>query len=367
MKRTAMCIVFLLVLTPYAEANVGIFAGYGHDVELRSTEDIQMVSEEITITPGRGRFLFDGTGSGMDMVDYQCRFVLKNHSGKENTVQVGFPLISQLLSPPYSTTQKTSELIAQYHFIAQEEGKIYSVRYSPGNMEKNVPNLFLWDMTFKPQEEKELLVSYSIPITAGIAKASKTMELKEPQKFWFIALENCMIETFGYVTETGKSWKGAIQKATFRVFVKGFEAYLKNRGFAEYSDEAQRQEMEKMAFVKKPVIYRRIMPTSWKEDGNGFIQWEYTNYRADQPIVFVYYFLNIPQNKSDTERLIGMLFQNKPTKEDIEDFEAIVRAYYGEPTRNQRVKSFLEDQIWYPQKDKREIPQEVLEVFKQYK
>jgi hypothetical protein len=145
MKRALLLAMVLLCTWSMgpAHANVGVFTGYGHTIELTRTDDVQMVSEDVTIVPGRGRFHFDGSVPGMDRVDFNCRFRLKNKKSEPINIRVGFPLNSQFLNPPYDRTAKTSTLVAQYHFIAQEEGLIYTVEYVPGDRGNNLKNLFL--------------------------------------------------------------------------------------------------------------------------------------------------------------------------------------------------------------------------------
>ena len=124
-------LISLLGLSNSANANVGVFTGYGHTIELASTEEIQMLSEEITIIPGRGRFLFDGGIPGMDRVEYACIFVLKNLKGEKVSIQAGFPLNAEFLSHGSGKDRKVGELVARYNFISQIEGHQYTVRYVP--------------------------------------------------------------------------------------------------------------------------------------------------------------------------------------------------------------------------------------------
>jgi len=72
-------------------ANAGYFGGSGHTIELSHSDQIQMVSEEVTITP------LPGFQSELDQVEYRCRFVLKNLSPTATTIQVGFPLDGELV------------------------------------------------------------------------------------------------------------------------------------------------------------------------------------------------------------------------------------------------------------------------------
>ena len=107
--RVTLAILLFAITSQLSEANVGVFTGYGHSIELTSTDQIQMVREEVTIIPGRGRFQFSGSVPGMDRVEYDCRFELKNLGEDSATIQVGFPLNSQFLSPPYDQDQKVED------------------------------------------------------------------------------------------------------------------------------------------------------------------------------------------------------------------------------------------------------------------
>jgi hypothetical protein len=63
----------LLALSAFgtvALPDAGVFTGNGQNLHQISTKDVQLVSIEVTIVPGRGRFLFDGTVPGMDRTEY---------------------------------------------------------------------------------------------------------------------------------------------------------------------------------------------------------------------------------------------------------------------------------------------------------
>lgn len=90
LKFFSMFLALMGLFAHVAFANVGVFSGYGHTIELSKSEEIQMVSEEVEIIPGRGRFLFNGGVPGMDRVEYKCKFKLKNLKNKDMTIRVGF-------------------------------------------------------------------------------------------------------------------------------------------------------------------------------------------------------------------------------------------------------------------------------------
>jgi len=365
MKKQIALLSFVLLISVNLYGNVGVFTGYGHSIELSSSDSIQMVSEEVTIIPGRGRFLFNGGVPGMDRVEYDCTFVLKNLEEKKVEIRAGFPLNSQFLNPPYGKEQKTGDLVARYSFIAQENGRQYSVDYAPGDKEKKLKNLFLWNMKFAPSETKIIRVTYSMPISMTLASSAKDWKSSEYEKHWYEGLEGCMLEWFGYVTETGLSWSGKIEKATFRVYVKGFEEYLLNRPLMEGMAAEDISETREKFPVWSPTIFRLIEPDDWKKDEKGFIELVYENYAPAQNLMFHYYILSMPQNRDDTISLIQHLGKVGFAQSDYQDLLDIFRAYNGENTDNQRIRKFLENQKWFGEEPIQKIPDAVFTVIRE--
>jgi hypothetical protein len=74
-----------------AFADAGVFTGNGQSLHQISTKNVRLVAIDVTIVPGRGRFLFDGTVPGMDRTEFYCTFVLKSLSSNLEEVQIGFP------------------------------------------------------------------------------------------------------------------------------------------------------------------------------------------------------------------------------------------------------------------------------------
>ncbi|MDJ0523650.1 MAG: hypothetical protein QNJ90_16390 [Planctomycetota bacterium] len=362
--RTMLVVTALVVvsLAGTARANVGVFTGDGHSIELSSTKAIQMVSEDVTITPCRGRFLFDGTVPGMDRVEYDCRFVLKNLKKEKVTIQVAFPLNSQFLRPPYDAKKKTSDLIAQYGFIAQEEDRQYSVRYVAEDREKKLKTLFTWEMTFAPEQVRRLRVTYAMPMSVTLASTAKKHEDSEYGKPWYRNLEGCMLQLFGYVTKTGKSWAGPIQRARFRVYVKGFEQYIRQRPLIEGGSDEDRA-MAKTRFpVWVPLPLRITSSGDWRPDGSGFLEMTQENYEPEENFRFAYYFLSFPRTVEAARRLMQKLSPKGLSAEDRQDLADILREFNGTKTGNKRIAKFLANQVWYGKKPQQTVPDAVLKA-----
>lgn len=376
MKQTLIILLFLCILTSDVFSNAGAFMGSGVTLQLTNSHDIQMVSEEVNITPGRGMFLFDGMVSGMDRVEYYCKFLLRNLSDKNVTVKVGFPLDSQP-GEPFTSTKDINELVKEYGFIAKTSSNTYHIDYVSIDKTKEFHKLFLWNMQFLPQETVELYVSYHMPISMAMMTTAKNFEdSRKYQKEWYRNLSTAMLETFSYVTKTGKSWAGKIEKAHFKVYVDGFEDYLNRRGLMEMSNEYKKskgirkkfnskrdneetEDSEKYLFSKDSYfIYRDIKPEHWIYK-DGYVEWKFNNYSPEDTITFAYYFiLGSTNNIQRVKSFIKTLWNDKPLKEDLLDLKEILMAYMGIPPKTKRVEEYVFNQIWY--QPERKISEEEL-------
>ena len=180
---------------------------------------------------------------------------------------------------------------------------------------------------------------------------------------WYSEMEACIVEYFGYVTETARSWKGNVESAKLTIHVSGFETYLSQRGTLERPHDDGRQGA--YPILRKPEVFRSVSPEGWTKDLDGGIHWESTDSEPDAGVVVVYNVLRIPRSDADTRILLRHLFKTDPTQDDIRDLENMIREYHGQKTGNQRIKAFLENQIWYPKTESTEIPEESMTVLQQ--
>jgi hypothetical protein len=326
------------LLCALVHANAGIFAGSGHTVELVKTEKVQLVSEDVTIIPGRARWAFDGGGGSMDRVEYVCKFQLRNLTEERVDVQVGFPLDSQFMKEPYDPKEYDElDLVIRYKFLARDKEKTYHVRYAPGD--GDLRSIFLWDMAFAPGETRELVVAYEMPISMGLASTAKARgELAKP---WYVNAEFALVEEFRYVTRTGRSWAGKIEKARFRVALEGFEEYVRNRGF--FDGEPQKG-ME--AFPRNARVFRRIEPSGWREEEHC-ITWEFEGEVPEGPLRVGFYVTGLPTKPEDVPKFVKSLLGEKPAEEDLADLKEILLATFGVPPTTPRVRDFVARQVWY--------------------
>lgn len=355
--------VMLFLGAPVADclANAGVFSGYGQTVELTTQQQVQMVSEEITITPGRGPNLFNGGPAGADRVDFRCLFTLKNLTRETVTTQVGFPLNAEdtLHNPTVSRT--TAELIAAYRFIAQDEKGIHNVTYTPGDRHKKLRHLFLWTMTFAPGEEKKLRVDYTMPVSMGLVEAVKTDRTKPYAKSWYSDLQAAPMEEFGYVTITGASWAGTIQKASFTVEARRFDDYITHRPFLETNDPAEKARNLRRIPVEYPTIFRLYSPAGWQTDADGNHRLSFTDYVPAENLLFRYYLFLFPRTVAELEKTLPRLKRDPWSSEDYTDLRDILREYNGEKTGNLRLTEFLENQIWHGRPVQNPVPAPVIQ------
>jgi hypothetical protein len=221
-----------LLLAGDGLANVGYFAGSGHDIVLAATAEVQMVSEDVTLNVRP------------DAAEFLCRFELRNLTDHAVELQAGFPLNSdwyegwghRRVEPDSFTCEDPEALVVAeiFRFIARDDDTTYHVRYVRHDAEQKYKHLFLWTMTFAPHETRTLHVSYDVPasetlfsslrsdwdILTGQAEGvlgehsfgSAAEDVIKQSWLWIASLH-----WYSYVTETGASWAGDIERADFHV------------------------------------------------------------------------------------------------------------------------------------------------------
>jgi hypothetical protein len=349
--RTVLIAVFLVpLLAVDAQANTGILFGSGHTITLGKTEQVQMASEEVTIRP------ICGWEPILDSVDYRCTFVLKNLTTKPVTIQVGFPLDSQFVQENREK-RNARELVLDYHFIARDEKNTYHVRFVPADSQKKFSRVFVWDMAFAGAETKVLHVGYQLSMSQALSSTRKDFAtsagLAKHDKRWHAALETCFVEFFQYVTETGKSWAGPVERATFQVETGRLAECIKRRPLLPFDPPDPKPDREEWEYdahfpLKAGAFYQHIEPDGGKYDAKtGVTTWEYRPYRPGAPFALEYFMLAIPPTAADCDCWVRQLLGKKPSKTDLAELREIAAAFYGIAPQSASAKKFVEQQIWY--------------------
>lgn len=206
-------------------------------------------------------------------------------------------------------------------------------------------------------------------------KDKEKWDLPHYEKPWHRTLEACFLEHFNYITETGRSWAGPIEKATFRVEMGGFERYLDRRPtvpgrdlalFAKQLDiesqisliDAPKKEIKDLFSETKfaATLYREVSPDEGKYDSErGLMTWEYRNFQPGPDLRFQYYFVMIAEDATDCDAWVSLVLGAKPKKTDVLELREIAAAFYGIAPHTESAKKFAGQQIWYhPKKGMRE-------------
>ena len=382
-------------------ANAGVFRGSGQTVVLDSTAQIQMVEEVVTMRPMRGDYPVNGSCRNLDPMKFHCVFKLRNLTDQEVTVPVGFPISTEALRFQDKTKINQTEVIAEFGFVAGTKDRTFAVRYVPFDKKKKFSNIFLWDMTFRPKEEIELFVCdtmYGYQGQADTQKGESRWDLlaRAEEKHPFLrCLQGAAGEGHMYVTETGKSWAGKIEKATFRIVPFFFEKYLTKRRAFEDEDGAKDPRIEML--MSAPMV-RGWSPEydKWKlvKDKQGrdlYLELVYEPFepksKADN-LAFFYLFPAMPTTAKHFDSLLAGTKKNMDRayaerdkmlkfweeaarkkshpEEQIKGATALWRnvepyspaaerlladavlEFYGIRRNNPELKEFLERQCWYP-------------------
>ena len=419
MKRLLMLILLAAEVSLFA--NAGVFRGVGQTVVPDSTAKIQMVEEIITMIPMRGHYPVDSSCRNMDPMKFHCVFKLRNLTDQTVTIQVGFPISTEALRFREKTQIHQTEVIARYGFVAGTKEKCYPVRYVPFDQKKKFSNVFLWDMTFQPKQEVELVVCYTMYGYLGMALTRKGNNSwgKLPYKHSYLAcLEHAAGEGHQYVTETGKSWAGKIEKATFRISPFAFEKYLSERGvFEENMDKNNsRKEVMLNLLAAAPMVrnwspdYKRWHLVKDKQERDLYLELVYAPFEPkskEDDLSFFYIFPCIPTTAENFDLLLDDV-KKKMEKEyanrekmlkfwadaettgaypaqqiktatehwrNLEPYSPavernladVILEFYGIRRNNPEIRDFLELQCWYPAEPRPVEPELKKRLLKQQK
>jgi hypothetical protein len=367
MRKVLTAAFLVLICAAGTNANTGYFTGSGHTITLTKTEQVQLVSEDVTITPRCG------WTPQMDAVDYRCKFVLKNLTAKPLKIQVGFPLDSQFAQQAKGVSS-AARLVLNYHFIARDDKNTYHTRFVAGDSQKRFSRLFLWDMAFDPAETKVLDVAYQLGMSLVETSTRKQPTLfpglATPQhaKKWHAGLEVCWVEHFHYITETGKSWAAPIEHASFRVQTGYLEDCLAQRPLMDVEPPEPRLDQQPVEYdfpLKAGAIYSRITPDGWTDSQSeaqseeDFYRnapcaarlWEYRNYKAGEPLCFAYYMVAFPRADNDCDCWVRHILGRRPGKADLAELREITAAFYGIAPHSESAAKFAKQQVWYHPQD----------------
>ncbi len=339
MSKTFAVFVVLLDCS-IALGNIGGFRqDAAHTIRLVPTAEIQLQSEEVAVK-------YEARA------DVRCKFRLVSKSRHELTVHVGFPLDPGPTIPedelPKAAGDAATLLVFDYKFIARDEDHTYHVRYVPYDADKKFNRIFLWDMTFAPGQVRVLNVAYQLPL-AGDWGFGPSDRGRGP---WNMRVGGGYDQWFRYVTETGNSWAGPIQHATFTVDVGGYEKAMANvplDGLAERQKREETQEQDSIlsgTYQGDWLIHRQIKPDGWREQG-GVICWDFKDYHPKSPIEVRYALRFIPTTRWAVRAVVNTPPAAGLKREDLEDLRELMLATWGMAPKSESLRKFVASQTWY--------------------
>ena len=408
-KLLTLCLLFLIFVSCFG--NAGVFRGSGQTPTLEKTDKIQMVEEEIIMIPRRGNYPVDTSGHNLDKMEFRCRFILRNLTEQEVVIPVGFPLDIDANLTDDKGNFNLSQLIGHYGFTAGTKDKTFPVRFVPWDKKKKFSKLFLWEMTFLPKQEIELFVNYTMEGYQGLDGTIRNQDWDKRKPYKCEYLEHLIFglgQAQFYVTETGSSWAGVIEKAVFRYYPYEFEEYLAKRGAWE---ESRKERNERLAAIKKkpgnfnylfspemPMVrvwnptFEQWQPKQGKYKNDRYLELVFQPYKPEKKdnISIRYVFPMIPINAEQFERYCTAV--KIKLKNDAElkaryqkDNDAhykeywqhriipdygpavqkniadVILEFHGIARNNPEIADFLADQVWYPVK----TPRPMDETYKQ--
>jgi len=194
-------------------------------------------------------------------------------------------------------------------------------------------------------------MSLSLGRTAIREKAPPERKPREYVKAWHAMLEPCIVTRLYYTTATGNSWKGLIEKATFRVRTGGVSYWMRCRSdmfFAAVDPPRGSSRPQQQKMMKAGLTYLMQSPGDWKYDAeNGFATWRMRNYTPSEPICFSWLRTSLPQTADECPAMVRRLLGPHPKAADVLELCEIVAAFHGIVPKTDSVKRFVEHQVWY--------------------
>ena len=383
MKKLMKVMGMALAMLDGAYANVGVFNGSGQTPIVEKTDAVQMVEEEVLMTPRKAKGPVTGSCRNFDPMDYRCTFKLRNLKDEAVELQVGFPLDIETYRMKGVHAEDVGKLVESFNFSAYSGNEKFKVRFVPQDKEKKFSKLFLWTMKFAAHEERTLFVSYTMEgylglyytLSADMQKGDVDDLCKIDGGLLVGLFETGIGEVHMYVTGTGSCWAGDIQKATFKYFPQDFEAYLAKRGALDETEEERKQRQEEKGKRGKEARnssrgVRNLLkpecrlvrcwhpsPDKWtrKDDGAGRFHYELTfkpfRPSKDDSIILGYVAPPMPTEPDDVDILEDVVREFVKSnggneKQYLRDVKDVVLEFYGIKTGNMRIAPFIDKQCW---------------------
>ena len=350
MKMPTFVVVVVVIAGTRAFADTPAYFAYsGRRIELLKPANVQLVSEDVRITP------LLGVTAEEDRAEYRCRYVLKNLSTVASSVHAGFRFCNPLHQPP---PDDKDEWVFALNFIVRDNHITYHVRHiGPEGHEGRAKcdGILAWEMTLAPHEERSI-TGYTLEMALSIdaAKSDSTDPDPSTSRFarsWYQVFDGaCICEEVAYLTDSGSSWKGPVESASYSVRTGGTDFWMGSRQdwplATIYPDIDHSPEPH---VLKIGLAYLDAPSGRWKYDPeNGCYCAKMSKADASIPVVrFPWYVTFLPRDPHQCDVVVRELLGPHPSRAEVLELLEIVEAFYGRPPKTESVRRFVEGQVWY--------------------
>jgi hypothetical protein len=360
--------VALLLLAAGARSNVGFFGGAGQDVLLASTADVQLVSEDVTIDVD------------LMVARFSCRFQLRNLSDRPVELQAGFPLTHEYFGQyPHQSPRplvdgreacegdEVDVVARTFRFIARDADSTYHVRYLRHDAAATYGHLFLWTMAFAARQVRVLTVTYELPasmfgafpLNKRVAEQASSSGLdyhtlvaeRSAEAAW-MAYGYALY--FTYVTETGASWAGEIERADFHV-----RTWRAAELMPRYASHALSITPDPATTFCEPtrLVWFELQPDGWVvpkrqnplsdepvPEAHAY-DWHFEPFSPGAQFFVGWIATPIPASAQGVRDLLAA--HDPMSVEQLQLLRAAIAAWHGVEPTEADIRSILSEQIWY--------------------
>ena len=284
MIRTFVCflVLWFISLPSIVSANAGIFSGAGNQVMPIKSNDIQLVTEEVTIKLR----VDEQDGLSFPFVpraDVLAEFHLRNTKNERVSIEMGFPFMDlQGFGNEELVLSKLNFRVREVEAerkVVLKEG-IIEPTLDPKGLFKKV---FVWEEPFEPLQTKKLVITYQLLLTVG----SDTLSVIPSIAY-----------NFHYITKTAYTWTGSIEKAVFSLDCSDFFQKINRNDFTKgFPDDIP-------IIISRPIFLYKMGPSTFVRD-KGIFRWEFTGEVPEEEIFAGFVVLFIPCYSKDLPAFIS--------------------------------------------------------------
>jgi hypothetical protein len=320
-------------------ANTGVFFGSGNQIIPIRNDDIRLVEEHVFIKIVDDWKCKENSVPFCLRADVAATFRLKNTTNKKVQFQAGFPF----LDLQGFGDEKLAH--SRLNFRVTKNGRGRRVILKSGLIEEKLdPNglfkkVFAWDETFKPNEEANLKVSYSILL--GMAAAHTPLRDFEEGGKKLYEIDRTLlgiVYLFNYITKTAYTWNGPIDKAVFEIDLsRAHRAFSRSKWNRSLPKELS-------AAIKRPLFLSMILPGGYEKNGN-VIRWEFKEKVPEEGLAVQFAAYFVPRTESEFKVFCERFFKSKAKLATEKDLAAVYLGFLQRVLRSvpQNEAKFVQD------------------------